>query len=314
MRIATFGTRCMGSPLRLTVVGANPRQARAARDAAWGEMRASDAELSRFRADSELSRINRLAGSGTPFTPSHRLRCLLVTAARAQRMTGGRFDPRIITALEAIGERAGVPLPPAAPSVATAGQEPWLRRDPADGTFRISVPVDSGGLGKGLGLRWALKAARRAAPDAAGLLLEAGGDVAACGTGPARRPWSIGVEDPSARERLVATLGLPAGAVATSSVAVRTWEHEGRRVHHLIDPASGRPAETGLLAVSVHAPDPAWAEVLSKALFLAGRAGIAAEARRGDLAAWWVEEDGSFHASPAGRLLTTWNRLEGRVA
>lgn len=316
MRIIAFATRCMGSPLRLTVVGADPRQARAARDAAWGEMHATDAELSRFRADSELSRINQLAGSGTPFTPGRRLRSLLVTAARAQRMTSGRFDPRVITALEAIGERAGVPLPPggAAEATAGAGEGPWLRRDPADGTFRVSVPVDSGGLGKGLGLRWALKAARRAAPDAAGLLLEAGGDVAASGTGPAMRPWSIGVEDPSAPERLIATLALPAGAVATSSVAVRSWEHEGRRVHHLIDPASGRPADTGLLAVTVHAPDPAWAEVLSKALFLAGSACIGEEARRRGLAAWWVEENGSFHASPAGRLLTTWNRLEGRVA
>lgn len=314
MRIATFSSRSMGSPLRLTVVGATPWRARAARDAAWGEMRATDADLSRFRADSELSRINRLAGSGTPFIPGRRLRSLLVTAARAQRITGGRFDPRVIIALEAIGERAGVPLPPDGVGAAAAGEGPWLRRDPGDGTFRISVPVDSGGLGKGLGLRWALKAARRAAPDATGLLLEAGGDVAASGTGPGMRPWSIGMEDPRARERLIATLGLPAGAVATSSVAVRSWEHEGRPVHHLIDPASGRPADTGLLAVSVHAPDPAWAEVLSKALFLAGRNVIGEEARRCGLAAWWVEEDGSFHASPAGRPLTTWNRLEGRVA
>lgn len=85
-------------------------------------------------------------------------------------------------------------------------------------------------------------------------------------------------------------------------------------MHHLIDPASGRPADTGLLAVTVHGPDPAWAEVLSKALFLAGRAGIGEEARQSGLAAWWVEEDGSMHASPGGRQLTTWTRLEGRVA
>ncbi|HEX6128091.1 MAG TPA: FAD:protein FMN transferase [Candidatus Limnocylindria bacterium] len=109
--------------------------------------------LSRFFPNSELSRVNRLAGSGTAFIPGRRLRRLLTTASRAQRITHGRFDPRVITALEAIGERAGVPLPLGDDDAAASSEPHWLHRDSANRTFRISVPVDSGGLGKGLGLR-----------------------------------------------------------------------------------------------------------------------------------------------------------------
>ena len=301
MRSAVFETRCMGSRVRLTVLGAAPRAARAARDAAWEEMRDSDAELSRFRSDSELSRANALAGSGMAFRPARRLRELLATADRAQRLTGGRFDARVIAALEAIGERAGVPLA----DTATV-QDRWLVAERPRGRFQLRAPVDSGGVGKGLALRWALRAAREVAPGAAGILLEAGGDLAADGRGPAGDAWSVGVEDPRGRDRLLAVLRIEGGAVATSSTSIRSWEHGGEAVHHLIDPMTGRPARSGLLAVSVHLADPAWAEVATKSLFLAGVGRIGDEARAGGLAAWWVEEDGSLHMTPAASGMTTW--------
>jgi thiamine biosynthesis lipoprotein len=291
----------MGSSVRLTVLGAGPRAARAARDAAWEELLAADAELSRFRADSELSRANALAGSGVPIRPGRRLRVLLAMADRAQRTTAGRFDARVIRALESIGERAGVPLPDVSP----AGDR-WLAAARPRGSFRLRAPIDSGGLGKGLALRWALGAARRAAPDAAGLLLVAGGDLATDGCGPGGGGWSVGVEDPLQRGRLLAVIRLLSGAVATSSTSVRSWAYEGEAVHHLIDPTTGRPARTGLLAVTVHGADPAWAEVATKSLFLAGATRIGDEARAGGLAAWWVEEDGSLHMTPGAREMTTW--------
>ena len=81
--------------------------------------------------------------------------------------------------------------------------------------------------------------------------------------------------------------------MATSSVGVRHWlAPDGRPVHHLLDPLTREPARTGLLAVTVAAADPAWTEVWTKALFLAGRRGIGDEARARDLAAWWVTERG----------------------
>jgi thiamine biosynthesis lipoprotein len=147
-------------------------------------------------------------------------------------------------------------------------------------------------------------------PEGAGLLIEAGGDVLAAGAPPADG-WLVGIEDPVAGSdpdaEPVAVAALTSGAVATSSVRVRHWTApDGTHVHHLLDPRTGEPARTGLLAVSVAAADPAWAEVWTKALFLAGRSAIADEARGRDLAAWWVTDDGRLGMTPAARERSTW--------
>ena len=298
----------MGSALRLTVHGGSAREAEAAREAAWREMAQADAELSRFAAESALSRANVLAGTGAWFTASRRLTRMLSISHRAGRLTDGRFDPRVIDVLEQIGERAGVILP------STSRGGPWLERQGRSGRIRIASPVDSGGIGKGLGLRWAADAASRAAPGALGVLLDSGGDIVARRTDPGSDAWSVGIEDPASPGELLATVTLRDGALATSSIALRSWMNEGRRVHHLIDPRTGEPAETGLVAVTVAMPDPAWAEVWTKALFLAGRRSIGEEARSRGMAAWWVEEDGSLHMTPAARQQTTWVRHEASAA
>jgi hypothetical protein len=87
---------------------------------------------------------------------------------------------------------------------------------------------------------------------------------------------------------------------------------DGRPVHHLIDPSTGAPGGAGLAAVTVAFPDPAWAEVWSKALFLEGASGIADAARRRGLAAWWVDEAGELSMTPAARQQTGWVRAEAR--
>ena len=87
----------------------------------------------------------------------------------------------------------------------------------------------------------------------------------------------------------------------------RRWTSpDGEAVHHLIDPSTGRPGGDGLLAVTVAGPDPAWAEVWSKALFLVGPSGIADAARARGLAAWWVAVDGTLEMTPAARPMTVW--------
>jgi thiamine biosynthesis lipoprotein len=139
--------------------------------------------------------------------------------------------------------------------------------------LRLDHPVDLGGVGKGLALRWAAAAVAR--HGFASFLLDAGGDLVVQGQPPDSSPWRIGLEDPTGAPEPLAVLAVPAGAVATSSVRRRRWTSGDRVVHHLIDPSTGEPGGDGLLAVTVEGPDPAWAEVWSKALFVAGRHGIA---------------------------------------
>jgi thiamine biosynthesis lipoprotein len=343
--LVAFSARALGSALRLTVhlpeaVSSVQRAVgQAAADTAWAavqvEFDAVGVALSRFRDDSELTMLNRLAGSGQVVEVSWRTRRALAAIDRAGRMTDGRFDASVLGALERIGEH-GARLEPAlapgpglapggsvapGPGLAPGRSEPpgpsvapaVGRGDAGDRRSRVHappVPVDMGGIGKGLALRWACARALQSLPDGAGLQLEAGGDVVAGGI-PPDDGWLIGVEDPAAADSdadaPLAVVELRSGAVATSSVRVRRWVGpDGRVVHHLIDPRTGEPAQTGLIAVTVAGADPAWAEVWSKALFLAGRTGIAAEARSRDLAAWWITDEGRLGLTPAARMLTAW--------
>src|SRR5439155_14617142 len=82
-------------------------------------------------------------------------------------------------------------------------------------------------------------------------------------------PWAVAIEHPLA-DSPVALVGLRDGAVATSTRAKRAWgpPHDPR--HHLIDPATGRPADSGVLSATVVASEAWLAEVLAKAAFLSG--------------------------------------------
>lgn len=255
----------MGSPLRLTLPGACERRA----DDAWTITRRmfdeTERDLTRFDRNSPLSRLNRATGSTVHVAPG--LARALSAAWRAFRFTNGRFDPRIIGALEDAGERSGVELPPS-----PARLDPracWLWLDHRRLAARVTAPVDLGGIGKGLALRWTAHALEQAGHR--DFLLQAGGDLVARGIGPAARPWIVAVEPPPGAATAPFIVELRNEAVATSSAAIRQWAApDGRPRHHLIDPATGHPAETPWWSVTVRAADPAWAEVAAKVGFLAG--------------------------------------------
>ena len=312
IEISSFVSRAMGSPLRFQVAGA-PDQGSAGR--LWDEVRAefwaAEAELSCYQSESALSRLNATAGSGQWWPASMRLYRFLAMAERATRTTQGRFDPRVLGDLARLGH-PGLSSPAAQggngrePASGRIGQGPWLRREARAHRVQIDSAIDSGGLGKGLTLRWA---ARRIAAGFAGrgALLEAGGDIIGRGTAPDGQPWQVGIEDPAGGASVLAVVSLTDGAICTSSIARARWMGPtGETVHHLLDPLTGEPGDDGLSAVTVAYPDPAWAEVWTKALFLAGSARIGDEARARGLAAWWVESDGTLRMTPAARQRTTW--------
>ena len=325
--VVRFERRAMGSPLRLTVVGVPERPAAEAWAAVSGAFEELEQVLSRFRPTSDLVTLNRRAGD-PGCSPVHaRLYEAVAIAERAWRRTAGAFDPRVLGDLERLGYRGATSagVVPAERGAAFADGS-WLAREPRRRALAIAAPIDLGGIGKGLALRWGFKVllatlpeiasdAHGAAgdagdagrgPPAAGALLEAGGDLVARGAAPQPGPWLVGIERPRSDDE-VAVISVRAGAVCTSSIAVHAWTAaDGRAVHHLVDPRTGEPGGDGLLSVTVAGPDPAWAEVWSKALFLEGAAGIGPRARALGLTAWWIRDDWRLEMTPAARPRTAW--------
>ncbi len=301
-----FAGRAMASGLSLTVlthVGpTGARQAKRAWSKVIAEFESSEASLSRFRETSAVTALNRASLRGIAMRVDRRLAVAVHAADRAHRLTDGQFDPRVVGQLDGWGY-AGANLGGPVPTAALAAPERIVRRIDRD-HLQLGYPIDLGGIGKGLAVRWAAQRVRQTGIER--FLLDAGGDIAAHGPGPDDGPWSVGLEDPSGGEPPVAVMTIADGAVATSSIRRLRWTVAGRVRHHLVDPATGEPADGGLVAVTVAGADPAWAEVWSKALFVAGRNGIAALARARGLAAWWVAEDGALEMTPAARVRTIW--------
>jgi FAD:protein FMN transferase len=238
--------------------------------------------FSRFRPDSELSRLNEEGG----IDASEELLDVVAASVEARRRTGGRFDPTVHDALVAAGyDRSfelldgtqACPEPPARPVGGLV--------DVQGGRIELApdVRLDLGGIAKGYA---ADRVAARCAPLGA-CLVNAGGDIATAGGEP-DRCWPVGVETPDGP----LTLALGQGGLATSGADRRRWKTALGDAHHLIDPATGRPAESDLLRVTVVAESAVEAEVAAKALFLAGDEQAALEADAASIPAVLVTQAG----------------------
>ncbi len=278
----------------------SPKRLRAGVERALRVFSDVEGACTRFDPDSPLMRVN---ADPERWQRVPRL-CFdaVVEAHRAYQRSRGRFDPRVLSDLVDLGYDRTLPFGGGAVSVAAifgrrrAARPPWKPafRDHL-GELRIGPhPIDLGGIGKGLAIRWASEHLHQAG---AHHLVEAGGDCYCAGRATDGQSWRVGVEDPRGGDQPVAVVALSDRACATSSVRTRNWKAGGRRVHHLIDPRTGRPGGEGLLAVTVVADDPAEAEVWAKVLFLSGTSDVSSEARRHGIAACWVDETGSLGTS-----------------
>lgn len=252
--------RAMGTDVELLLDSEDGVEAFAAAEAEFERL---EALLSRFREDSELSRLNRDRALDASPDFLH----LTELALDARELTGGRFDPTVHDALVAAGyDRTFELVPPRAEAV--AGTAACGGRVRIKGT-RIELDdgarLDFGGIGKGFAADRAATLLASAGP----CLVNAGGDVAVRGG-----TWPVGVQ--TAHGTL--TLELSEGALATSGRDRRHWRRGGHELHHLIDPRTGRPSRADLIRVTVVGVDAVVAEVWAKALFLAGADAAVAEA------------------------------------
>lgn len=269
--------RAMGCTMAVWLDTEDPAIAETAFDQVEELFEVNEQALSRFRSDSELCQLN--VRSGRWVTVSELLWDVLTLAFEMAAATNGRFDPTTLNALEHYGytvtfERLGDIdqdyLPPRlAPSAAD-----WMAVRLDENRRAILLPkglkVDLGGIAKGYTAQQAADMLRSFGP----CLVDAGGDLVA-GAAPRGLPgWPVAISAPWAddgEDRVdLCKLWLADQALATSGIDYRTWQRNGRLVHHLIDPATGAPALTDGLTVSILANDGALAEAWATATLVAG--------------------------------------------
>lgn len=273
---------------------------------AVGELERLEQCWSRFRRESELSKLNTTAGSGAWVDVSAPMLLALTCAADLYAATDARFDPTILDALERAGYdrtfEAVAPDGPVARVHPAAGlRHPGFARveiDVEGSRVRLGAGarIDLGGVGKGL----AADVVARGLVDrgAVSVLVGLGGDLRARGEAPAGGAWNVPVLDPFDESRTAFALPLHDGALVSSSTRIRRWTRAGRRYHHLIDPATGDSARTGIAAVVTAARDAWWAEGIAKSIIIAGLDVGVRLAREAGVQAWVFLDDG--HMLTAG--------------
>ena len=231
------------------------------------------ARLTRFSADSELSKLNAAAGSWVDV--SEELESLLETSLNAFEMSGGLVNIAVLSSMVAIGYARPLTEGPLALALEDARPLPPLPEvlSVRSGAARLErgAGIDLGGIAKG----WmADRLCTMLGPNS---LANLGGDLCASGPGSTGSGWPVGVAN--------ATLMLRDQGAATSSVRRRRWA----KVHHIIDPRTGLPADSGLQEVSVVADSGYEAEVIAKTALLLGPDFAPAYCASHALA-WWLGE------------------------
>jgi thiamine biosynthesis lipoprotein len=270
---SVFGTTAV---LLVTDEAAAPR-ARAIADA---ELAAIDQACSRFRPDSELSRLNQNAGRLTQI--SDLFTELIAEALRGAELTGGDVDPTVGAALVAAGydrDFSELAAGPARDAPDAAGPAPGWQSVLLDQPGRLvrlppGVQLDLGSTAKA----WAadrcaelIRAELISTGLAGGVLVSLGGDIAVAGP-PPPDGWQVRVTDDHAApaDAPGQTVTIRSGGLATSSTTVRTWRSAGRQLHHIIDPKTGGPVDSPWRTVSVAAATCTDANIASTAAIVRG--------------------------------------------
>lgn len=280
--------------------------------AARAYIESCERRFTRFSDDSELSGLNRSAGDW--FRASPELIELVKMAQKFHNQTRGLFDPSILTDLRHLGYDKSMD------EIRISGVNPWqaspregfldhrerpvfqqVEIDLANGRIRMppGMQLDLGGIAKG----WiAEKAAGILAEYAGTCAVNAGGDMFLVGVPVDQECWEVGLENPLQPEQDLAILKIGPGALATSSITKRTWVQSNSTRHHLIDPRTGRPAETEWLSMTVLAPHAAAAEVYAKALLIAGKQNIQTIAKNNaEIIFIGVDRYGKLWGSPTSK-------------
>ena len=253
----------MDTVMNLTAYGEN---ASAALDAAEETLRTLDAKLDRHDKASAVSALNR---DGT--VEDAELAQLTGIAQTIGALSGGAFDPTVAPVMDAWDFTGDAPRVPSDEELSALLAHVGLEKLSVDGnTIALSdgAQLDLGGIAKGYAAGRVRTILREAGVMSA--IISLGGNVAAVGKKPDGSAWTVGLQDPDKPEAYFGTVSIEDACVVTSGAYQRYFEENGVCYHHILDPHTGCPAESGVKSVSVVARDDTLADALSTALFVMG--------------------------------------------
>ncbi len=250
-----------------------PRSAKQTVDACFAEIARLEGLLSAYRTDSEISRVNE-EGYDHPVAVSDEVFALLKKAQILSAATDGTFDITVKPLIDLWDMRSGrnaVPSDDAIAAVLPSVGYEKLVLDEETKTVQFTVPgmgIELGAIAKGYAgdrVRDILKSA-----GVNGAIVDLGGNIVTTARKNGK-PWRIGLQDPDQpRGSYFTTVESAGESVVTSGPYERYFEKDGKSYHHILDPRTGWPADTGLKSVTVISEDGTLADALSTALFVMG--------------------------------------------
>jgi len=275
LRSANSGYRIvMGTFANITAVAADSGTARASVEAAFSQLKRVDELMSDYKANSQLSQVNRDAFK-EPVHVDDDLFEVLDIAVEYSRQTNGAFDVTVGPVVELWREAEETGVLPPEEDIAQAGSKVGFEKlilDRENKTVRFEVDgmrLDLGGIAKGYAIDLAVEAMQKR--GAIGGLVDVGGDVRCFGPpSDSKESWLVGLQDPSVENQLLLVLKLRDMAVATSGGYRRFAEIDGKKYSHIINPVAGSTADE-LVSVSIVARTATAADALATAVSVLGR-------------------------------------------
>ena len=265
-RACTREIFAMDTFMRLTAYGSRGQEAV---DAAAEEIFRLEGLLSASSPSSEVYRLNEAGGGAL----SEDTASLLRSSLEAWEATGGLFDCTVYPLMELWGFPTGEYRVPSQEELLAAlplADSSLLQLQGDSLALAPGQRLDFGGIAKGCAASRVMEIFSAYGVQSG--LISLGGNIQTLGAKPDGSPWRIGIQDPDAsRETPLAVLEARDLAVVTSGGYERWFEQDGETYIHILDPRTGRPAESDLLSVTVLSPDGVLADALSTALFIMGR-------------------------------------------
>lgn len=261
----------MGTTVEIKARGSNGAATQGAINAAFDEIARIESMMSHWRDDSELARVNQMAGL-QPVEVAPELLEVVKRGIGVSRMTGGAFDITIETVSrlwQIEGEEPKVPSKEAIKDALGRVGYRHVQLDEGKGTIFLDEPdirIGLGGVAKGYAVDRAIAVLRKRGIRSA--MISAGGDMALLGKD-GEQPWRIGVKDPRHPSQMIGWFDASDTTVHTSGDYERFVMIEGKRYHHILDPETGHPSD-GVWAVTVVTQDGTLGDALATGIHVLG--------------------------------------------